>query len=95
MKTKGYTRQGYTNVQFCNLYNGQDYLSEKASAVREFEEKKVYLKDQLISELEEKQKMIEQGCILYTVKGPKFGHPAKLLRQFICRVKILIFAWEK
>jgi hypothetical protein len=28
--------------------------------VREFEDKKVYLKEQLIAELEEKQKMIEQ-----------------------------------
>jgi len=38
----------------------QDYVSEKKAAVREFEEKKVYLKEQLIAELEEKQKMIEQ-----------------------------------
>jgi len=38
----------------------EDYISEKKAAVREFEDKKVYLKDQLISELEEKQKMIEQ-----------------------------------
>ena len=28
--------------------------------MREFEDKKVYLKEQLIAELEEKQKMIEQ-----------------------------------
>jgi hypothetical protein len=34
--------------------------SEKKAAVREFEDKKVYLKEQLIAELEEKQKMIEQ-----------------------------------
>jgi len=38
----------------------QDYLSEKKAAAREFEEKKVYLREQLISQLEEKQKMIEQ-----------------------------------
>ena len=38
----------------------QDYVSEKKAAVREFEEKKVYLKEQLIAELEDKQKMIEQ-----------------------------------
>jgi len=38
----------------------QDYQSERAAAVREFDDKKVYLKDQLIAELEEKQKMIEQ-----------------------------------
>merc|ERR1712059_46402 len=38
----------------------QDYLNEKKAAAREFEEKKVYLREQLISQLEEKQKMIEQ-----------------------------------
>lgn len=38
----------------------EDYVSEKKAAVREFEDKKVYLKEQLIAELEEKQKMIEQ-----------------------------------
>ena len=41
----------------------QDYQSERAAAVREFDDKKVYLKDQLIAELEEKQKMIEQERI--------------------------------
>ncbi len=38
--------------------------SEKKAAVREFEDKKVYLKEQLIAELEEKQKMIEQVSTL-------------------------------
>merc|ERR1719367_658569 len=37
----------------------QDYINEKKSAFREFEDQKVYLKDQLIAELEEKQKLIE------------------------------------
>ena len=37
----------------------QDYINEKRSAAREFEEQKVFLRDQLISELEEKQRMIE------------------------------------
>ena len=41
----------------------QDYTSEKKAAVREFEEKKIYLKEQLIAELEEKQKMIDQEHI--------------------------------
>lgn len=36
-----------------------DYLTEKKNAAREFEEKKVYLKEQLIVQLEDKQKMIE------------------------------------
>jgi len=37
----------------------QDFLNEKKNVVKEFEEKKVYLREQLLSELEEKQKMIE------------------------------------
>ena len=37
----------------------QDYVNEKHSAAREFEEQKVFLRDQLINELEEKQRMIE------------------------------------
>merc|ERR1719367_1704287 len=37
----------------------QDYINEKRSAAREFEEQKVSLRDQLISELEDKQRMIE------------------------------------
>ena len=37
----------------------QDFINEKRSAVREFEEQKVFLRDQLISELEEKQRLIE------------------------------------
>jgi len=37
----------------------QDFLIEKKNVVKEFEEKKVYLREQLLSELEEKQKMIE------------------------------------
>ena len=37
----------------------QDFLLEKKNVVKEFEEKKVYLKEQLLSELEEKQKQID------------------------------------
>jgi len=37
----------------------QDFMNEKRSAAREYEEQKVYLRDQLIHELEEKQRMIE------------------------------------
>ena len=37
----------------------QDFINEKRSAVREFEEQKVFLRDQLISELEDKQRLIE------------------------------------
>lgn len=37
----------------------EEFIREKKSAFREFEDQKVYLKDQLIAELEEKQKLIE------------------------------------
>lgn len=37
----------------------QDFNNEKRSAVREFEEQKVFLRDQLIGELEDKQRLIE------------------------------------
>ena len=37
----------------------QDFQSEKKNVVKEFEEKKVYLKEQLLNELEEKQKQVE------------------------------------
>jgi len=38
----------------------QDYLNEKKNSAREFEDKKVYLREQLILQLEDKQRMIEQ-----------------------------------
>ena len=37
----------------------QEFIHEKKSAAREFEEHKVYLREQLIAELEEKLKLIE------------------------------------
>lgn len=37
----------------------QDFVNEKKMAAQEFEEQKVFLREQLIAELEEKQKMIE------------------------------------
>jgi len=38
----------------------QDYHNEKKNAHKEFEEKKLFLREQIINELEEKQRMIEQ-----------------------------------
>ena len=37
----------------------QDFVNEKKASAREYEEHKVFLREQLIAELEEKQKMIE------------------------------------
>ena len=43
----------------------QDFMNEKRSAAREYEEQKVYLRDQLIHELEEKQRMIVSSIMRY------------------------------
>lgn len=37
----------------------QDFHNEKKTSIREFEEKKLFLQEQIINELEEKQRMIE------------------------------------
>ncbi len=37
----------------------QDFVNEKRASAREYEEHKVFLREQLVAELEEKQKMIE------------------------------------
>lgn len=37
----------------------RDYILEKKAAVKEFEEKKVDLKENLLTDMEEKRKMIE------------------------------------
>ena len=45
---------------------------------REFEEKKIYLKEQLVAELEEKQRMIEQVKLVF------FHNGATALFNVIC-----------
>lgn len=37
----------------------RDYINEKKAAAKEFEEKKIELRENLIAELEEKRKIIE------------------------------------
>lgn len=37
----------------------KDYISEKKAAVKEFEEKKIDLKENLLTDMEEKRKIIE------------------------------------
>ena len=37
----------------------RDYISEKKAAAKEFEEKKIDLKENLLTDMEEKRKMIE------------------------------------
>ena len=52
----------------------QDFLSEEKNVKKEFEEKKVYLKEQLLSELEEKQK----NC-LARIQDLEATHRSKML----------------
>uniref|UniRef100_A0A8I6AIA9 SDS3 homolog, SIN3A corepressor complex component n=1 Tax=Rattus norvegicus TaxID=10116 RepID=A0A8I6AIA9_RAT len=58
-----------------HLYLGQteqverNYIKEKKAAVKEFEDKKVELKENLIAELEEKKKMIENEKLTMELTG--------------------------
>lgn len=62
----------------------QDYINEKKASAREFEDKKVYLREQLINELEAKQKMIEteRHSMELTGDSMELKHiPARKLRR--------------
>lgn len=47
----------------------RNYIKEKKAAVKEFDDKKVELKENLIAELEEKKKMIENEKITMELTG--------------------------
>ena len=47
----------------------RNYIKEKKAAVKEFEDKKVELKENLIAELEEKKKMIENETLTMELTG--------------------------
>lgn len=47
----------------------RNYVKEKKAAVKEFEDKKVELKENLIAELEEKKKMIENEKLTMELTG--------------------------
>lgn len=49
----------------------RNYIKEKKAAVKEFEDKKVELKENLIAELEEKKKMIENEKLTMELTGGK------------------------
>lgn len=54
----------------------RNYIKEKKAAVKEFDDKKVELKENLIAELEEKKKMIENEKLTMELtggKGPRMG----------------------
>lgn len=47
----------------------RNYIKEKKAAVKEFEDKKIELKENLIAELEEKKKMIESEKLTMELTG--------------------------
>lgn len=66
----------------------RNYIKEKKAAVKEFDDKKVELKENLIAELEEKKKMIENEKLTMELTGGprKQRSSVKALRSF---------AWER
>ncbi|TRY73269.1 hypothetical protein TCAL_01939 [Tigriopus californicus] len=52
----------------------QDFVNEKKMAAQEFEDQKVFLREQLIAELEEKQKMIESERHTMELTGDSMEH---------------------
>ncbi|KAG8146192.1 hypothetical protein E2320_012569 [Naja naja] len=54
----------------------RNYIKEKKAAVKEFEDKKIELKESLIAELEEKKKMIESEKLTMELTGGKAETPA-------------------
>uniref|UniRef100_A0ABI7ZBP4 SDS3 homolog, SIN3A corepressor complex component n=1 Tax=Felis catus TaxID=9685 RepID=A0ABI7ZBP4_FELCA len=53
----------------------RNYIKEKKAAVKEFEDKKVELKENLIAELEEKKKMIENEKLTMELTGGAGSNP--------------------
>lgn len=49
----------------------KNYVKEKKAAAKEFEDKKIELKENLIAELEEKKKMIENEKLTMELTGGK------------------------
>lgn len=52
----------------------RNYIKEKKAAVKEFDDKKVELKENLIAELEEKKKMIENEKLTMELTGGKIWY---------------------
>lgn len=59
----------------------RNYIKEKKAAVKEFEDKKVELKENLIAELEEKKKMIENEKLTMELTGGTEAGPCELSRH--------------
>lgn len=63
----------------------RNYIKEKKAAVKEFDDKKVELKENLIAELEEKKKMIENEKLTMELTGGKGARTGLLIRNFLSR----------
>lgn len=63
----------------------RNYIKEKKAAVKEFDDKKVELKENLIAELEEKKKMIENEKLTMELTGGKGARTGLLIRDLLCK----------
>lgn len=63
----------------------RNYIKEKKAAVKEFDDKKVELKENLIAELEEKKKMIENEKLTMELTGGKGATTGLLIRDLLIR----------
>lgn len=63
----------------------RNYVKEKKAAVKEFDDKKVELKENLIAELEEKKKMIENEKLTMELTGGE-REPELELTSGLCRL---------
>ncbi len=61
----------------------RNYIKEKKAAVKEFDDKKVELKENLIAELEEKKKMIENEKLTMELTGGKGDRTRLLFRDLL------------
>lgn len=62
----------------------RNYIKEKKAAVKEFDDKKVELKENLIAELEEKKKMIENEKLTMELTGGKGATSVLLIWVLVC-----------
>lgn len=63
----------------------RNYIKEKKAAVKEFDDKKVELKENLIAELEEKKKMIENEKLTMELTGGKGAKTGLLVKDLLRR----------
>lgn len=70
----------------------RNYIKEKKAAVKEFDDKKVELKENLIAELEEKKKMIENEKLTMELTGGKGAETTLLISDLAEGTKCFFFS---